>query len=333
MTMLHCDSFDAYTSSELSTIYTGGFNGYGSIEANGRFGNRFHGAQNGTGINKTIPDTGTIIIGFAFMTNTGSTNTFVYGYETGGQHFRVGLDSIGRVVVYHGNNTLLATGVTPWGANVWHYFEIKIKIHSTTGTIEVRRDGNVEIAATGLNTRNGGAAGVINQVLLVGGGGNDPQAYFDDYVICDTNGSLNNDFLGDVRVSAIFPTGAGNSTQFTPSAGANYAAVDEVSPNGDTDYVESSNVGDKDTYVYGDLPSAAGIVKAVRILPYAKKTDAGGRTIVSVARLGGTEVDSASKGLSTTYAYLPDIRETKPGGGTWSITDVNNTEFGIKVDA
>jgi hypothetical protein len=44
-------------------------------------------------------------------------------------------------------------------------------------------------------------------------------------------------------------------------------------------------------------------------------------------------VDSAVKTLTTDYIYLPDIRETKPGGGAWTITDVNNAEFGIKINA
>jgi hypothetical protein len=67
------------------------------------------------------------------------------------------------------------------------------------------------------------------------------------------------------------------------------------------------------------------------LLPYAAKTNAGVRSIASVARLSGTEVDSSDKALSVSYAYLPDIRETKPGGGAWSISDVNSAEFGVKV--
>ena len=105
-------------------------------------------------------------------------------------------------------------------------------------------------------------------------------------------------------------------------------------PNDDTEYVESSTAGHKDTYAYGNLATASGTVYAVQPVPYAKKNDAGpSRSIVSVARLSGTEEDSAVKTLSTSYAYFGDIRATKPGGGQWTIADVNSAEFGVKVNA
>lgn len=37
--------------------------------------------------------------------------------------------------------------------------------------------------------------------------------------------------------------------------------------------------------------------------------------------------------LSTSYLYYQTIYETKPGGGAWTTSDVNSSEFGVKVAA
>jgi len=215
----------------------------------------------------------------------------------------------------------------------FHYIEIKVKIDNTTGTIDCHLDGVSEISGTGLDTQNTGNA-TANQVRLGVGAGATWDCAYDDYYIADGTGGQT--FLGDVRVEALFPNGNGNSSQFVGSdsnSTDNYLLVDETTPNGDTDYVESSTVGNKDTYTYTDLTPGSGTVYAVQPIPYARKSDAGTRSIVSVARLSGTEADSSAETLSTTYQYLPDIRETKPGGGSWTVADVNNSEFGPKVNA
>jgi hypothetical protein len=118
----------------------------------------------------------------------------------------------------------------------------------------------------------------------------------------------------------------GNSTN-------NYLLVDEATPNDDTDYVSSATPGDKDTYAYSNMNATAGTVFGVQPVPAARKDDAGARSIVTIARLSGTEVDGPVKTMATTYAYYADMRETKPGGGSWSISDVNSAEFGVKINA
>lgn len=232
------------------------------------------------------------------------------------------------------NGTTLATGTTPLTAGVYAYIEWKVTIANAGGTVEVKLNGNTEISFTG-DTQNTANA-TANTFKLMD---NSAAVYIDDLYICDGTGSApTNDFLGDCRVEALFPNGNGNTSNGTGSDGNsvdNYLLVDEngPGPNSDTDYVEWASVGDKDTYTFTNLTPTLGSVFGVQMLPFARKTDAGFRKVVSVARLSGTETDSSDKSLSTSYSYYPDIRETKPGGGSWSITDVNNAEFGLKVSA
>jgi hypothetical protein len=228
---------------------------------------------------------------------------------------------------------VLATGTRVLSPAVFYFIELKATIADAGDTAVVRINGVEDINFTGDTKATANAT--ANQIQLWNEGF--VGQYYDDLYVCDgTGGAPTDTFLGDVRVQAIFPSGNGNSSQLVgqdADSTDNYLNVDETAQDGDTTYVESSTVGNKDTYAFGNLTPTTGTVYGVQVLPFAKKTDAGTRSIVSVARLSATEVDSAAKALSTDYAYLPDIREAKPGGGTWSITNVNDAEFGIKINA
>jgi hypothetical protein len=261
--------------------------------------------------------------------------------EGGTTHISVELDASARMAVKRGvGGTVLGTTTSPLVNGSFVHLQIRVKIHDTTGTLTVKVNDLTEITLTGLDTRNGGATGLLDTLYLFCGQITFEGAwtmYHDDLYILDVLGTENNDFLGDCKVETLYPNGNGNSSQFDGSDGNttdNYLLVDETVPNSDTDYVESADAGDKDTYAYGNLTTLSGTVFAVQPVPFAKKNDAGpARSIVSVARLSGTETDSAVKTLSTSYAYFPDIRATKPGGGQWTIADVNSAEFGVKVNA
>jgi len=267
-------------------------------------------------------------------------------YESSGTILHVGLwmDSSGHLLVRRGTGTTLATStyIAPTGAFL--YFEFKATVHDTAGAYEVRVNGTNVLSGTGADTRNAGA-GVVDRIQFSGGIGMGDGAEItyalDDVYMCDSvdsgiSGIPNNTFLGDVRVQALLPSGNGATSNLVGSDGNstdNYLLVDEDPPNDDTDYVESATVGQKDTYAYGDLSASSGTVYGVQLCPYARRTDAGARSIATVARLSSTEVDGANKALGSSYTYrdLMDVREAKPGGGAWAIADVNSAEFGVKV--
>jgi hypothetical protein len=218
---------------------------------------------------------------------------------------------------------------------VWRYFEMKVVIDSSAGSVEVRQDGVVTLNETGIDTQATSNAYV--DAVRIGSSPNISymDASIDDLYICNGDGSVNNDFLGDISVRALNPNGNGTTSDLVGSDGDstdNYLLVDETTPD-TADYVESSTPGDKDTYAFGDLGIASGVVYGVQINAYAQKSDAGDRSFVSVARLSGAEEDGAVNILSTTPHYFSEIRETKPGGGAWSIADVDAAEFGFKVNA
>lgn len=256
--------------------------------------------------------------------------------DAGSTQMGLAIMSGNKIGLYRGG-TNVATGTTVLTANTWYYIELAVyPIHSTTGNAKVRINEVDEpnLVITSGNTQATGNA--TADQLFVGGiasGASGQSTDVCDLVACDgqTTSSGANTFLGDCRVEILYPTGTGNSTLWTPSTGSNWATVDEAQENGDTDYVETTAVGNKDTYVYADLATSQATIYGVQPSPVFKKTDSGTRTVATVARVAGTEVDSSGVLLTTSYVCAPDMRETKPGGGSWAVSDVNGAEFGIKV--
>lgn len=337
MALIFCDSFDHY--STTSQKYDQVTSPEATINSTaGRFGNGLFsdtGRNQGQFVIKAFSTTyTTLIVGFNFQAATAlnSAGIFLGFLESGTVHVDLRNDAGGHLQLTR-NGTVLGTGATSLSTGVNYYIEVKVTISDTVGVAEIKINGVAELTLSSQDTRNGGS-GVINQLKL-GNFANYVVKYFDDLYVCDTSGSTNNTYLGDVRIESLFPNGNGNYSQFTGSDGNsvdNYLLVDETTPNEDTDYVEDSNVNDIDTYAYTDVTPTTGSVYGVQILPRARKTDAGSRSIRTVARLSGTDaVDSSDIALSTSYVYLPVIRETKPGGGSWTLTDVNNSEFGTKL--
>src|SRR5262249_37892481 len=145
-----------------------------------------------------------------------------------------------------------------------------------------------------------------------------------DLYICDGQGSLNNDFLGDVRIQASIANGAGATTNWTPSAGSNYQNVDDATPNEDTDYNSDATAGDIDTYAMGDVTPAAGAVKGVMVSMRARKDDGATRTLQAAIRTGATNYFGASQNLTSSYAYYTEIWENNPNTSSpFTISDVN----------
>jgi hypothetical protein len=304
--------------------------------ASGRFGGNAYNGETTSRLKSLPASYATIIMGFAFKYRAVvDTPILVQFRDSGTAHVDLRYTVSTTTFSITRAGTSLGTYIKPLTLNQWYYLEFKATISDTVGVVELKIDGVSVINLSSQDTRNGANA-TVNEIVLSNGAQFTVGDIDDIYVVDTSGGAPTNDYLGDIRVEALFPNGNGNTSNLTGSDGNstdNYLLVDEVTPNDDTDYVESSTVGDKDTYAFGNLTPTTGTVYAVQPCLYAKKTDAGTRKIASIARLSGTEVDSADQTLGASYAYFTDIREAKPGGGVWTITDVNNAEFGVKVVA
>lgn len=334
MTLILVESFDHQ---DAAGMLAKGWNRSQTPTGTGRFGGKAWSLGDRSN-QKALPvNAPTVIVGAAYQYFANSDAPHIFSFLESGAN-QISLQySVGSSTfsIVRGDSSVIGTFVMALTYAAWYYIEFKFTIHDTSGSAEFLVDGDAKLTLTSVDTKNTSNAWVdAFRIGRDGGAGN--VGSMDDLYICDDQGSVNNDYLGDVRIEALFPSGNGNSSQFVGSdsnSTDNYLLVDENPENGDTDYVESATVGNKDTYAFGNLTPASGTVYGLQVNMYARKTDAGARRLASVARLSGTEVDSADAPMSATYVYQSDIRETKPGGGAWTIADVNNAEFGPKVTA
>lgn len=258
-----------------------------------------------------------------------------------------GVLSVNRIDTSDTSPTLLDTGSVAMSDNTWAYIECKWLI-AASGTFVVRVNGQTSINFSGDTLTSKTADTTWDAIYLAGmTGPNNSTNYalrnplsgsaftvwIDDLVIGDLQGSVNNDLLGDQVVTTLVPSGAGTTTQWTPSAGSNYACVDDSVPDDDATYVSTDTTTEIDTYAVGDLTST-GTIHGVQVMAFARN-ESGTGTLRLVARSGTTEEASASDlSVDTSYSYKRAIWELDPDtDAAWSASGVNAAEFGIKKTA
>ena len=274
------------------------------------------------------------IVGFAFYVTAGFGSNSdrlaqLYGTSMDGVH--VLLDVSGNLIARAvGFGTQEETSM-PVNINQWYYIEMKGRIDDTNGYAHVRVNEQVLLDYTGYLHYSGSTT--ISNLYLRGYSYN--RGRIDDVYVADNQGSDVNDYLGDIRIDAVRPNGAGNYAQLTPSAGANYECVDEVLYD-DSDYVEGVDSADKDSYTYGSVPTDlddAGII-ALQIKNNAKRTaTADNIKIDPFIRTGSTDYSQTVQNLSDDFAMVDgDIILNDPDDSNpWTQAKINACEFGMEV--
>lgn len=210
---------------------------------------------------------------------------------------------------------------------VWYFIEFKATINNTTGAYTVKVNGTEVLAATSQDTQATSNAYATH--VRIGNGGN--FLYVDDVYICDNEGSVGNDFLGDVKVISLRPSGAGTYSEWTPSAGSNYQNVDETAPDDDTTYNSTSTAGLKDAYTYANV-GESGAVYAININTRVRKDDAGARVIRPKIRIGGTDYNEDNVDVTDSYVTNTQLSTVSPATATaYTVSELDGAEFGIEL--
>ena len=258
-----------------------------------------------------------------FISIVGETSTL--------QHVTFRFDSSGAIDVRRGDAAgtrlaISAPGTIQMGQ--WGYFEAKVTIADSGGTVVVRWNGVEIINFTG-DTKNGGTLFTIDSILFNGR----DNAFIDDIYVIDTQVAPNQTWLGDVRIVSLLPNGNGTYNQGIGSDSNsvdNYLLVDEVAPSA-TDYVTIAN-GNKDSYTFQDLNTAANaVIHAVGVRSFANKTSSGARSIKNFVDLGGTISSGTATPLGSSLYGITSTFLTKPGGGAWTTADVNAVQAGAEA--
>jgi len=254
-------------------------------------------------------------------------------------HLTLSTNGSGDLIVRRGSTssgTILTTYAANFQINTYYYIEVKATIDDAAGIVIVKIDQNTVINLTSIDTRNGGNANFNRITLGNAAVGSNGAVDFDvdDFYVCDTSGSLNNDFLGDCRVVAVLPDGNGFTNQWTPSAGSNYQAVDENPPDDNTTYVHPSALNDIDLYAFPSIGLSLAPLGVAVWAHCAGTIFAVDYTIRVISRPGSTNYYSPSSdniAPANPYIFRGDIFETNGDTGlVWTLGEIENAEFGVQ---
>ena len=331
----HTDSFDDRATANIGSKYNN--TPSATISAgNGRTGvaGMF---CNSVGVAKTFDNQTKWTVGMAvkFSGTMGATNYLASMLDGATAQITFVLTAAGFVEARRGSSlgTLLGTSSSAITSGSFHYIEVQSTINNS-GTAIVKFNGVIVLNLSGVDTQ--ASANAYASVVQVGYIGAATITYIDDLYICDGSGTANTDFLGDVSVEAIFPNADGTYLQWATSTGVtHYTLIDDNPPNSDTDYVLTSGVGNIDTYGFTNLTVLSGTIMGIQMNYFARKDDAGTRTITPIWFIGGVVYSGDTGSLGSAYVYSSFIKETDPSDSTaWTIEDINtNTEFGAKLVA
>lgn len=338
MALRFMDSFDHYATADIGKKWT--TPGAATISAgNGRNGTASLRLVASSTCQKVLGSQATWIAGFATKIESPGASDIFNLWDSATVHIRVNWTAANRIEIKR-NTTLLATSTTVFNADTWYYLEFKITIHDTAGVVQMRVNGVAETLTfvtgteTTQDTRNAGNASADTFLFRTTTG----EFHFDDLYLLDgtdgtaAQGAANNAFLGDCRVEALLPSGAGNSAQFTPSAGSNYQNVDDATADGDSTYNASSTSGHIDSFAMGNLTMTSGSIYGVQTNLWARKDDAGSVSLQPHFRISSTDYARTSVSLSDSYVDHLAIEGKDPDTGSlWTVSGVNGAEYGYKM--
>jgi len=341
------DGFDHYNWSQMMrkwSTYVTGYIGNPVIgPGNGRFGGgaMYNGAAGGQyaqqSVFKTLDPQSTWILGVAFKWTGGnvSASTVLLGvYDVNSKQVDARLNSDNTMSVTRAG-TVLGTTSFVMSSGAWYYIELKTTIHPTAGSFDLHINGVSRTSATNVNTRNT-ANNTANQVSIgfpdQTNTGSITTLAFDDFYACDGNGTVNNNFLGDVRVETLYPNAVGATTQFTPTSGTNFGCVNENPMNDDASYVYGNTVGNIDTYKISALSSIPQTIMGTQINSTARKDSSGNRAMELVVRSGAANYLGSDNYTNATYATYNRIDETDPAtSAPWTSPGIAAVEIGHKL--
>lgn len=213
----------------------------------------------------------------------------------------------------------------------WHYIEVKLNIHDTTGSYEVKIDGSTELSNSGVDTNNAsGSTGV--GIMFYNDETTGPS--YDDVYICDNTGAQNNDFLGDSTIAAIDPI-SDVTTEWGAFGGSNhYDLLDDNPSDENTTYIETGSPTAIDLWGFENAVLFGNIYGIQINAEISSTSDAVDLRVVS----GATTSDAV--GTDNTVANDPSfitftrIVELDPNtSSAWTLSNLNTAQFGVILDS
>lgn len=338
MALLFIDGFDHYNEIRRKWIVDSTFDQPTFVA--GRFGGQAlqKQFQNALGtIHQDFTIQKELTVGFAFFAPGISTDEQIEFKDVGGTtRATFSVNAAGTITLTPTGQAAQTTAGVVITQSQFHYIELRYHPHASAGIFECRIDEVVVLTITGITTS--GASDDVAKVFLASDGSNSPAYKYDDFYILNDLGAENTSYLGDVRVSTLYPKANGTENDFFPSGAAtNFDATNEVVMDEDATFVESGLTAAQEDYVnddFDDIGVSPGTIFCVQTSNAGKKTDAGTIRYKNEMVIAGTRFDDGTEVTpgSGNYFITRFIRNTDPSDGlAWSQAKVAAVGSGFTI--
>jgi len=235
--------------------------------------------------------------------------------------FYVEIGTTGALIVYrgpspHAGTVIGQTTIPVISANSWNHIEYKYTINSTTGSVEIRVNGNAALTLTGVNNQSSALASsaqinfincAVNPIGVI-------KASIKNLAVWDTTGTRNNTFLGLKSMTDI-DTDSDVSLTWAPSTGTTgYSILDNNPPLDDAAYISAATAL-SNTFGLKDLPADTTSVSGIILINRSKKVDGGDGSVQMGIISGASTGLGSNHSITTAYTYWHDVMETDPATG------------------
>lgn len=304
----------------------------------GRFGGdvfRFGAGSGKAALRKVFVPNPTIVLGFSFKHLGGDGGFVQFEWLGNTPHCEIVMEADNTISIHDaGGNRVGGTAENGFAVNddQWYMLEVKVTAGSA-GSCVIHVNEEEWANVSGEDFLNGSTAQINSVQILEGGTSLSGVSHFaDDFYILDDQGTVNNDFLGDVRIDPLLATADTVQADFTPIvAGDNYLMVDDPEFDEDDTYNFSDVVGARDMFQFEDMGETPKDIYAVAASIAARKSAAGTRGLQSIMTEGGNTLLGGDQRLITDYLYKQYIEEAAPGGGSWTRAIIDAMEAGYEV--
>jgi len=300
---------------------------------------RFEGqctVANTVGMSKTFTSSPVVVTGFAKKVfGYGGPEAFMIAYNGVTPLLELRLNTSTGVIQLTGPSNTPLHGESSFALPIglWTYIEVKFE---NGGDVVIKADESVILSVSGVLASN------VNRLKFRAREGfNNNTWNIDDLYILNGSGADNNNFLGDVRVQTRYPDATGFVHDFLPASGSNTSSNVVAQVNGPIAnfneiglYNFAGTVGNIDLYSIGNY-TVAGTIFGVQSNIIFRKDDVGNRSMAHMSRVAGSNYTSSTiADASADYTISTHLWEKDPAtNALWILTDLNNSEFGVKVQS
>lgn len=233
--------------------------------------------------------------------------------------------------------TILGTSATSiLTMSAWNHIEVRALASNTVGQVQVRVNGVEVLSLTGVDTVHSGTeyfgAIEIDTSAITGTNGSGNTRFFDDIFAWDGEGSVNNTFIGDKRVTILNPNNNTAVAEWTVVGAASPVQAINTTNDGDTSYITASDsVPVTSEFELEDPDSTIGQIAGVMTVVVAKKVLSGTAIIEHQLVVSSSATADANHSITDSYAYYNRVHELNPNTGMpWTNSTLATAKLRLK---